>query len=50
MKDANIRADLVRRGRLIPADDPIPLELPPGDVDTSTDSTEVIADLREDRL
>ena len=43
-------SDLVRRGRLIPAGDPAPPALPPGDPDLSTDSTEVISDLREERL
>jgi len=43
-------ADLVRRGRLIPASDPTPPALPPGESDLSIDSTEVISDLREERL
>jgi prevent-host-death family protein len=43
-------ADLVRRGRLIPASDPAPPALPPGDPDLSIDSTEIISDLREERL
>jgi prevent-host-death family protein len=42
--------DLVRRGRLIPAGDPAPPTLPPGEPDLSIDSTEVISDLREERL
>jgi prevent-host-death family protein len=43
-------SDLVRRGRLIPASDPAPPALPPGDPDLSVDSTEVVSDLREERL
>lgn len=43
-------ADLVRRGRLIPASDPTPPALPRGELDLSIDSTEVISDLREERL
>ncbi|NIK54854.1 type II toxin-antitoxin system Phd/YefM family antitoxin [Kribbella shirazensis] len=46
----SIRADLVRRGRLIPASNPGPLTLPPGEPDLSIDSTEVVSDLREERL
>lgn len=50
--DANssIRADLISRGRLIPASDPGPLTLPPGEPDLTVDSTEIISDLREERL
>ncbi len=50
--DDNARGidDLIRRGRLIPANDPIPPALPPGDPDLTIDSTEVISDLREERL
>jgi prevent-host-death family protein len=50
--DDNTRglADLVRRGRLIPATDPSPLTLPSGDPELSIDSTDVISDLREERL
>ncbi|TCO47568.1 prevent-host-death family protein [Kribbella antiqua] len=50
--DDNTRglADLVRRGRLIPATDPSPLTLPSGDPDLSIDSADVISDLREERL
>lgn len=43
-------ANLVRRGRLIAASDPTPLALPTGEPDLSIDSTEVISDLREERL
>lgn len=43
-------ADLVRRGRLIPASDPTPPALPPGELDLSIDSAEVISALREERL
>lgn len=46
----SIRNDLIRRGRLIPASNPGPLTLPPGEPDLSTDSTAVISDLREERL
>jgi prevent-host-death family protein len=42
--------DLVRRGRVIPATDPGPPALPDGDTDTSTDSAQVVSDLREERL
>lgn len=48
--DTSIRSELVRRGRLIPAGDPGPLPLPAGDPDLSTDSTDVVSDLREERL
>jgi prevent-host-death family protein len=50
--DDNTRGlgDLVRRGRLIPATDQAPPALPPGDPDLLIDSTEVISDLREERL
>jgi|1186.fasta_scaffold495542_1 hypothetical protein len=44
------RADLIRRGRLIPASDRTPLALPAGPADLSTDSTEVVSSLREERL
>jgi prevent-host-death family protein len=43
-------ADLVRRGRLIPASDPASPALPPGDPDLAIDSTDIISDLREERL
>jgi prevent-host-death family protein len=43
-------ADLVRRGRLIPATDPGPPALPEGEIDTVTDSAQVVSDLREERL
>ncbi|GAA1573028.1 MULTISPECIES: type II toxin-antitoxin system prevent-host-death family antitoxin [Kribbella] len=46
----NLRTDLIRRGRLVPATNPGPLVLPPGEPDLTTDSTEVISDLREERL
>jgi prevent-host-death family protein len=42
--------DLVRRGRLIPASDPTPLALPTGPIDLTSDSTDVVSDLREERL
>ena len=48
--NTSTRADLIRRGRLIPAGDPGPLALPPGEPDLSVDSTEIISDLREERL
>jgi prevent-host-death family protein len=48
--NTSIRADLVRRGRLIPASNPGPLTLPPGEPDLATDSTDVVSDLREERL
>ncbi|MGW6278911.1 type II toxin-antitoxin system Phd/YefM family antitoxin [Kribbella sp. NPDC055071] len=47
---AGIRADLIRRGRLIPASNPGPLTLPPGEPDLTVDSTDIISDLREERL
>jgi len=43
-------AELVRRGRLIPASDPTPLALPTGPTDVTIDSTDVVSDLREERL
>ena len=43
-------ADLIGRGMLIPASDPAPLALPVGDPDQSMNSTDVISDLREERL
>lgn len=45
-----IRADLIRRGRLIPASDPTSSVLPTDQTDLSTDSTDIISDLREERL
>src|SRR4051794_7404803 len=51
--DANpsLRAGLIRRGRLIPASDPGPLPPPPaGEPDLSINSTDIISDLREERL
>ncbi|MEU8226988.1 type II toxin-antitoxin system prevent-host-death family antitoxin [Kribbella sp. NPDC048915] len=48
--DTSVRADLIRRGRLIPASNPGPLRLPPGEVDKTVDSTDIISDLREERL
>jgi prevent-host-death family protein len=42
--------DLVGRGRLIPATDPGPFALPAGEPDTTTDSTQIVSDLREERL
>jgi prevent-host-death family protein len=42
--------ELIRRGRLIPATDSAPPALPPGEPDLTIDSTEVISNLREDRL
>ncbi|WP_165956903.1 hypothetical protein [Kribbella antibiotica] len=52
MNDAaqdRIRADLIRRSRLVPATDPAPLQLPPGDA-SPDDSTEHISALRKERL
>ena len=43
-------ADLVRRGQLIPASDPTPPALPAGPADLTIDSTEVVSDLRDERL
>ncbi|MEV0794117.1 type II toxin-antitoxin system prevent-host-death family antitoxin [Kribbella sp. NPDC050459] len=43
-------AELVRRGRLIPASDPTPFALPTGPTDVTIDSTDVVSDLREERL
>jgi len=43
-------ADLVSRGRLLPATDTGPIALPEGETDMSTDSTQVVSDLREERL
>jgi prevent-host-death family protein len=48
--NATRRADLVRRGRLIPAGHLGPLVLPQSKPDLSVDSTEVISDLRKERL
>ncbi|HWD79033.1 MAG TPA: type II toxin-antitoxin system prevent-host-death family antitoxin [Kribbella sp.] len=48
--NTSIRADLIRRGRLIPASNPGPLVLPAGEPDLSVDSTEIVSDLREERL
>jgi prevent-host-death family protein len=47
---AGIRADLIRRGRLIPASNPGSLTLPPGEPDLTVDSTDIVSDLREERL
>ncbi|MFF0338556.1 type II toxin-antitoxin system Phd/YefM family antitoxin [Kribbella sp. NPDC004875] len=46
----NTLADLARRGRLIPASDPTPLALPTGPADLTVDSTDVVSDLRDERL
>jgi hypothetical protein len=52
-------ADLIRRGRLIPASDTTSPDLPPYDADADADeivselcddSTDAVSDLREDRL
>jgi prevent-host-death family protein len=49
--NTSIRAELIRRGRLIPASAPGPLPPPPaGEPDLSIDSTDIISDLREERL
>jgi prevent-host-death family protein len=48
--NSSIRAELIRRGRLIPASNPGPLVLPPCEPDLSVDSTEIVSDLREERL
>lgn len=44
------RSELIRRGRLIPATAPAHLVVPPGEPDLSTDSTDIVSDLREERL
>ncbi|WP_020393369.1 type II toxin-antitoxin system Phd/YefM family antitoxin [Kribbella catacumbae] len=41
---------LVGRGRLIPATDAGPIALPGGEADLTTDSTQIVSDLREERL
>jgi prevent-host-death family protein len=41
---------LISRGRLVPAMDPSPFTMPAGPVGSEPDSTEVISELREDRL
>lgn len=43
-------ADLVARGRVIPATRSGPIAMPPGEIDTTTDSTQILSELREDRL
>ncbi|MEU4193087.1 type II toxin-antitoxin system prevent-host-death family antitoxin [Kribbella sp. NPDC026611] len=48
--NTSIRDELIRRGRLIPASNPGPLALPPGEPDLSIDSTDIVSDLREERL
>jgi prevent-host-death family protein len=48
--NATPRADLVRRGRLIPAGNRGRLVVPQGKPDLSVDSTGVISNLREERL
>jgi prevent-host-death family protein len=48
--DTSTRAELIRRGRLIPATSPAPVVVPPGEPDLSIDSTDIISDLREERL
>jgi prevent-host-death family protein len=42
--------DLVRRGRIIPATDTGPIPLPPGRPDLLIDSTDIVSDLRDERL
>ncbi|MGC4943723.1 type II toxin-antitoxin system Phd/YefM family antitoxin [Kribbella sp. DT2] len=48
--DTSTRVELIRRGRLIPATSPAPVVVPPGEPDLSIDSTDIISDLREERL
>ncbi|WP_165550169.1 hypothetical protein [Kribbella speibonae] len=48
--DDTARAEMIRRGRLIPASDPSPPAPPTGPADASIDSTDVVSDLREERL
>lgn len=43
-------ADLVARGRVVPATGSGPIPLPAGPVDTEIDSAEIISEQREDRL
>lgn len=42
--------DLIRRGRVVPATSSGPIPLPPGEPDLTTDSTEIISELRAERL
>ncbi|MEV6287315.1 type II toxin-antitoxin system prevent-host-death family antitoxin [Kribbella sp. NPDC051770] len=44
------RSELIRRGRLIPSTISAPVVMPPGEPDLSTDSTDIVSDLREERL
>jgi prevent-host-death family protein len=39
--NTSIRAELIRRGRLIPAGNPVPPALPPGDPDLLTAAAEI---------
>jgi hypothetical protein len=43
-------ADLIHRGRLIPASDTTSPDLPPYDAEADADADEIVWDLREDRL
>ncbi|MFD7153901.1 type II toxin-antitoxin system Phd/YefM family antitoxin [Kribbella sp. NPDC059898] len=48
--NTSIRSDLIRRGRLIPASNPGRMVLPAGTSHASLESTEIVSDLREERL
>ncbi len=48
--DTSHRAELIRRGRLIPSITSAPMVVPRGEPDLSIDSTDIISDLREERL
>jgi prevent-host-death family protein len=43
-------ADLVLRGRVIPATRSEPFAMPPGEIDTAIDSAQIVSELRDDRL
>jgi prevent-host-death family protein len=43
-------ADLVLRGRVIPATRSEPFVMPPGEIDTTTDSAQIVSEFRDDRL
>lgn len=42
--------ELARAGRVVLATDPTPFPLPTGEPDDRVDSTEIVSELREDRL
>jgi prevent-host-death family protein len=42
--------NLIRQGRVVPATDHTPFPMPRGEIDTVTDSTTIVSDLREERL